>query len=226
MIGTNGYYTDFSDVVIRFIFVEVLKIKVSEIKYENLTQEIIDKIIFDGIDDNQLCGDCIIVLGSAPPHKYRLPKAVEMYNDKRSDKILVCGGTVWETENGNISEAHAMREKLLESGIPSDDILVENMSSNTIENFICSAYVLNRTFQIANVKTLLLVTTRFHMRRSLMWAEVLMPKWITVYPCPADDRHTLRHNWYLHEKNKKIVMDEAYKISCYVRAGCFPDFEI
>ena len=200
--------------------------KVSEINYEDLTQEVVDKILFDGIEDSQLCGDCIIVLGCSSPTKYRIPKAVELYNNKRSNKILVSGGAVWETEFGNISEAHAMKEKLLELGVPSDDIIVENMSLGTVENFICSAYILNREFQIANIKTILLVTTRFHMRRSLMWADSLMPKWIKIAPCPADDTNMLRHNWFLREKNTKIAKDEAYKITCYIREECFPDFEI
>ena len=150
--------------------------KVSELKYEDLTQGVVDKILFDGIEDNQLCGDCVIVLGCSSPTKHRIPKAVEVYNNKRTTKILVSGGAIWKTEYGNISEADAMKEKLLELGVPSNDILVENMSMGTVENFICSLYVLNREFQIINIKTILLVTTRFHMRRSLIWANSLMPK--------------------------------------------------
>ena len=193
---------------------------VSEIKYEDLTQDAVDKILFDGIEcieeDSQLCGDCIMVLGSNSATKYRIPKAVELYNAKRSNKIMVCGA----------SEAANMTEKLLELGVPRENIIVEDKSLSTVENFICSLYVLNREFQLSNIKTILLVTTRFHMRRSLMWAESLMPGWMKILPCPADDTNTLRHNWFLREKNSKLAKDEAYKISCYIRDGCFPDFEI
>lgn len=200
----------------------MFKVKVSEIEYEDLTQDAVDKILFDGIDgidgieESQICGDCILVLGSPSAYKYRLPKAVELYNNKRSNKIMVSGG----------NESLIMKNQLAELGIPPENILIENISSNTAENFICSLYILNREFQITNIKTILLVTTRFHMRRSLMLAEAFMPKWIKIVPCPADDTNTLRHNWFLREKNIKIAKDEAYKIACYIREGCFSDFEI
>lgn len=196
--------------------------KVSEINYDDLTQDVVDKILFEGIEDNQLCGDCIMVLGSASAYKYRLPKAVELYKQKRARKILVSGGTT----DGAEPEAHRMVKYLTEAGVPPEDIFAEDISTSTAENFICSLYVLHQKIKITTVKELLLVTTRFHMRRSLMTAESFMPKWIKVYPCPADDTNTLRHNWFLHEKNNKMAKDEAYKISCYIREGCIDDFEI
>jgi uncharacterized SAM-binding protein YcdF (DUF218 family) len=201
-------------------------LKVSELNYDCLTPAIIDKILFEGIEDSQLSGDCIMVLGSKIANKYRIPKAYEIYSANRSNKILLSGGKIIETEYGNISEAENMQKKLLKLGVSLDDIIIENTSLNTIENFICSLLPLQRIFKLSSVKSILLVTTRYHMRRSLLMANSFLPKWIEILPCPADDSNTLRHNWFLHEKNYKIARDEAFKIACYIRDGIISDFQI
>lgn len=200
--------------------------KVSELDYNFITQEVVDKVLFDGIEDLKLSGDCIMVLGSKIATKYRVPKAIEMYNEKRSDKILVSGGNIVETEFGNMSEAENMSNFLLNNGVPKEDIIIENTSLNTIENFICSLLSLQRAFNLCSIENILLVTNRYHMRRSLLLAKSFMPKWIDIIPCPADDTNTLRHNWFLKEKNYKLATDETFKVVCSIREGLIPDFEI
>lgn len=200
--------------------------KVSNLKYEDLTNEIVDKILFENLIDYEYNGDCILVLGSKIAHKYRVPKAVELYNAKRSNILLLSGGTIIETEYGMISEAEMMKLKAIELGIPVENLIIESESKTTQENIICSLLSLERAIKLTKIKSILLVTTRYHMRRSLMMAETFMPKWIRVFPCPANDTNTLRHNWFLTERNSKLAKDEAYKISCYIREGCIADFDI
>ena len=200
--------------------------KVSELNYSDITLDIVDKVLFEGIEDAGLSGDCIMVLGSKLANKYRVPKAFELYLANRSDKILLSGGKIIETEYGNLSEADSMKNKLLELGVSPDDIIIENVSQSTKENFVCSLLPLERAFNLINIKRLLLVTTRYHIRRSMLMAKSFLPKWIEISPCPADDTNTLRHNWFLNEKNSKLAKDESYKIVCYVREGTIPDFDI
>ena len=200
--------------------------KVSNIRYDDLTNEIIDKILFENIEDSENDGDCILVLGSKNAHKYRVPKAVELYNANRSNKLLLSGGTILDTGYGIMKEAEFMKLKAMEHGIPVENIILETESRSTQENIICSLLALERSLKLTNIKSVLLVTTRYHMKRSIMMAETYMPKWIRVYPCPANDTNTLRHNWFLTEKNYKLAKDEAYKISCYAREGCIADFDI
>lgn len=200
--------------------------KVSKLQYEDLTNEVVDKILFEDINDYEYNGDCILVLGSKIAHKYRVPKAVDLYNAKRSNSILLSGGTIVESEYGLISEAELMKIKAIELGIPVENLIIETKSKTTQENMICSLLSLERTKKLTNIKSILLVTTRYHMRRSLMMAETFMPKWIKVYSCPADDTNTLRYNWFLTERNAKLAKDEAYKISYYIREGYIADFDI
>ena len=46
---------------------------ISELATDNLTDEIIDKVLFEGIEDTGEDVDCIIVLGSLKACIYRVP---------------------------------------------------------------------------------------------------------------------------------------------------------
>lgn len=96
--------------------------KVSSLKKSNLTDEVIDKILFEGLEDTGDRGDCIIVLGSTKAQQYRVPKAVSIYKDSRAPKMLLCGGTQRKTASCFLSEAELMRRKALDLGTPDEAI--------------------------------------------------------------------------------------------------------
>lgn len=78
---------------------------VSQIKEEDLTLEVIDRLLFQGIEDTGENADCVIVLGSIKAAKYRVPVAVEAYNAGRSNKLMLCGGKLRDFPDGKYSEA-------------------------------------------------------------------------------------------------------------------------
>ena len=57
---------------------------VSKITEEDLTDEIVDRLLFEGIEDTGENVDCIIVLGSIKATKYRVPVAINAYNAGRA----------------------------------------------------------------------------------------------------------------------------------------------
>ena len=65
---------------------------VSEITEEDLTADLIDRLLFQGLEDTGEKADCLIVLGSIKAAKYRVPVAVNAYKTGRADKIMLCGG--------------------------------------------------------------------------------------------------------------------------------------
>jgi uncharacterized SAM-binding protein YcdF (DUF218 family) len=200
--------------------------KVSALKKDDLSNDIIDKILYEGLEDVGDKADCIMVLGSRTAPKYRIPKAVSVYKDKRASKILLCGGKIRETESGLFSEAEIMKKKALEFGVVHEDILLEELSMTTKENIICSLLMLEREFKLSNINKILLVTSNYHMRRCLLMAQTYMPDWVKFSPCPSDDIDTKRKNWYKNEKGYKKAIDEVWKIICYIRERSIPDFEI
>ena len=199
---------------------------VSSIKEEDLTFEMVDRLLFQGLEDTGENADCIIVLGSIKAAKYRVPVAVDAYNAGRASKIMLCGGALRDFSIGECSEAEHMLNAALELGVAEENVILENSSQNTIENILFALVELQRTFWLNKVHRVLLVTTTYHMRRSLAIAQYLFPEHIAIIPCPADDSNTRRDNWMNTPVGIERAKGEAMNIVRCVINGVIPDFEI
>lgn len=199
---------------------------VSEIREEDLSIEIIDRLLFKDLEDAGGSADCIIVLGSAKAAEYRVPVAVDAYRAGRARKIVLCGGVLRVFPVGLCTEAEYMWMVALELGIVEDDLILENASQNTVENILFALIELQRAFWLNKVRSVLLVTTTFHMRRSLAIARYLFPKHINIAPCPANDHNTRRENWMNTPEGIARAKGEAMNIVRSVLNGVIPDFEI
>jgi len=199
---------------------------VSSIKEEELSVELVDRLLFQGLEDTGENIDCILVLGSKKAAQYRVPMAVQAYKAGRASKIMLCGGKLREFPDGKYSEAEHMRQAAFALGVAEEDIILENRSQNTVENFLFALIELQRSFWLNNIRRVLLVTTAYHMRRSLAIARYLLPEHIIVVPCPANDNHTRRDNWMNTPVGIERAKGEAMKIVEYVVNGVIPDFEI
>ena len=131
-----------------------------------------------------------------------------------------------KVRDGECIEAEHMYKRTLELGIPEEDIILENTSKSTVENILCALVELQRTFWLNRVSKVLLVTTTYHMRRSLAIARYLFPEHIDIVPCPADDVNTKRDNWMNTPKGIERARGEANNIVSCIKNGVIPDFEI
>lgn len=199
---------------------------VSKITEEDLSNDIIDRLLFEGLEDTGENIDCIIVLGSIKATKYRVPVAVNAYNAGRANKIMLCGGALRDFPDGKSIEAEHMYKRVLELGVPKENIILETTSQSTVENILCALVELQRTFWLNRVRKVLLVTTTYHMRRSLLIARYLFPGHIDIVPCPADDNNTNRDNWMHTPEGIERAKGEALNIIRCVKNGVIPDFEI
>lgn len=199
---------------------------VSKLTSDIITDELVDKVLFEGMDDCHEKVDCIIVLGSIKASQYRIPIAAEAYHEKRASRLLLCGGKVREFSEGTMTEAEHMYKRAIELGVKPEDIIMESSSQNTVENILGALMELQRVFWLNRVKKVLLITTTYHMRRSLAAARYLFPKHIEVLPCPADDNNTRRDNWMSSKEGRERALAEVLNIITCVKNGVFPDFEI
>ena len=117
-------------------------------------------------------------------------------------------------------------EKVQPGELAEGDVIMETSSQNTIENILFALIELQRAFCLNNIRRVLLVTTAYHMRRSLSLARYLFPQHIAVLPCPANDTHTRRDTWTNSPIGIARAKKEAMKIVDCVRNGAIPDFEI
>ncbi|MCD6017876.1 MAG: hypothetical protein K0S53_997 [Bacteroidetes bacterium] len=107
----------------------------------------------------------------------RLFQTLELYHKKRVSKLLITGGS------GSISKPHhreaAYIKKYLEAiSIPDSSIVIENDSKNTYENAINTKRILD-SLQFKG--SILLVTSSYHMRRSLAIFQKAGYKNLTPY---------------------------------------------
>jgi uncharacterized SAM-binding protein YcdF (DUF218 family) len=197
---------------------------ISKLDVEKLTNNQMTKLLFSGIEDDNEKGDCIFVAGSSKAVQYRLPKAVELYNQGRASKILFSGGVRWK--DSELPEALELKNGAIALGVPEKDILTEDLSLQTLENVLASLLVLDREFHLHNIQRLLVVTTSYHMKRLHLTLKTYMPDWINFTLCPAEDNNTGENNWFLSEIGRKRVKDEAAKVIKYIKQGALCDEKI
>ena len=93
----------------------------------------------------------------------RILQAIQLYKDGVIEKILITSGSGSITYS-DIKEAPLIKKYLLTLEIPEEDILIESESKNTRENALFSKPILDKE---APEGKYLLITSAFHMRRSI-----------------------------------------------------------
>lgn len=202
------------------------RLLISELKNKRITEKIIDRALFEGLKDTGEIVDCIIVLGDLNSVQALVSTAVKEYMNGRCSRLLLSSGCAHEFTEGTMSEAEHMYNIALKLGITKDNIIIENDSLNTIENILFSLTKLQRTCGLNNIKKILLITTTYHMRRSLAIANYLFPEQIKIIPHTANDNITKRTNWMKSKTGIENVKKELDAIISSVNDGIFPDFYI
>lgn len=143
-------------------------------------------------------GDAIIVLGakligSEPSTmlRLRLDEAIKLYTQGFASTIIVSGARGADEET---SEASAMRTYLIDKGIPSDKIIIEDNSFNTYQNLNnCRVIMLERGLARA-----IIVSNASHIRRALVLANNLGIN-ATGAPAPMANNPYLTAKQYARE---------------------------
>jgi uncharacterized SAM-binding protein YcdF (DUF218 family) len=94
----------------------------------------------------------------------RVTHTIQLYKLGLIKKILVSGGTGLLLKDGE-PEADKFKNVMIMAGVPEDDILIENKTRNTGESAIAVKKIID-SLQY-EPKDCLLITSAFHMRRSL-----------------------------------------------------------
>ena len=94
--------------------------------------------------------------------EWRMQEALKQYM-RHPQVIVVCGA---QGANEPAPEAHVMRNWLLENGVSSDDILMDDQSFNTRQNIANAKRLLPD-----DVNKVLIVTSNYHLPRAMALAE-------------------------------------------------------
>jgi len=136
--------------------------------------------------------DCAIVLGSGirgktvlPTMRNRLDACLEYHQKNRQAIIIVSGG---QGPNEAISEAEAMKRYLVSKGIPASQVVKEDRSHNTKQNFSYSKEILDQRFGDSHY-TVVCITSHYHIFRA---EKIALKQNINVHTYSANvDWHLL-----------------------------------
>lgn len=120
--------------------------------------------------------DYVVVLGAGligdqvtPLLASRIEKGIAIYQKHPGSKLIMSGG---QGPDELMAEGQAMADYALEQGIPAEDIVIENKSTNTEENLKFSYALMKPGSRFA------LVTNYYHVFRALLLARKLKIKCI------------------------------------------------
>lgn len=123
--------------------------------------------------------DATILLGGpSDVMPERAKSAANLYKNGKTDLIVPSGGII--PPNETKCEAMILRDLLLSYGVPDEKILPETTATTTHENMICSYLLLMRHIGLFGINRISIVTSRYHLRRSLALAKNYLPKHCSV----------------------------------------------
>lgn len=139
--------------------------------------------------------DAIVVLAGG---KGRVDEGVRLYRERRAAYLFLIG------VDPSVRKSDLYRPQ---PGDPSPDgVILERASRNTLENAILGRDVILQR----KVGSVLLITSRYHMKRSAILFRNALPGNLTIYPYPVDTRN-LKEAWWNHGGSFSLLFTEFYK---------------
>ncbi len=144
---------------------------------------------------------------------YRASYAFELYRKKLCGKLLFIGGP---ENNPTKSFAVDQRDRAVEKGIPTGDIIIDETSvfSSLEEMTQLKEIIDSHTYNTVPLVTL--VSDPFHMRRLRMIGRWITSGEIKLQLAPVPFEHTyMNRRWWADWESSKLVGIELFKIAFY-----------
>ena len=135
------------------------------------------------------------VKGDTPDEMLRLraKAAAKFLNEHKNVRAICCGGIVHEDQTK--SEAQAIKEILLQNGIESERIFLEDKSQTTFENFV-NAKKITDSLKAEKEPKIAFISSEFHLMRASVIASLVGVKASSV-PAPSPKKG--RALYYVYE---------------------------
>lgn len=201
--------------------------QLSEINKKNLTDEEIEQIVYEGIQDSGENAYYGLVFGNSMLIKERVKTAIEAFQQKRIKKIIFTGGTggVSNQNRDPIAEAIKMKKLAIYLGIKEEDILIETEANNTFENIDNAIKLMDSTY----LDKIIIITSEFHLKRCVAILKKKYP-YIKVITIPSKDGYSDKDNWFLsdasYNSGRSLVTYEANLLIKYAKEEKIEDLEI
>ena len=139
--------------------------------------------------------DAIVVLTGG---KGRVEEGIRLFRSRRAEFLIFVG------VDPSVIKSDLYRPR--PGDPPADRVILEKSSRNTLENSIFGRDVIVRS----GVHSVLLITSRYHLKRASILFRNSLPKDITIIPYPVDSVN-LKESWWNHGGSFQLLFREFYK---------------
>lgn len=145
--------------------------------------------------------DAIVVLAGG---KGRVDEGVRLYRQHAAPLLFFIG------VGPSVRKSDLYRPQ---PGDPSaDGVILEKVSRNTLENAIYGRDAIMKK----EIDSIVLITSRYHMKRASILLRNSLPKDVAIHPYPVDTKN-LKETWWNHGGSFHLLFSEFYKY-CMFRA--------
>lgn len=176
-----------------------------------------------GPDDLRSCADMPSIEGACSPAdaivvvsggdtSARVLEGVSLYKNRWSDTIVFSGAAEDKTGPSN---AEAMRQIAIESGVPDEAILLEEFSETTRQNAENTSALLDS----AEIDRIILVTSGYHQRRAGLEFNKRFDSAVEIVNHPVDKDKDWSSWWWLSPRGWYLSMSELTKSIAFYLGG-------
>jgi uncharacterized SAM-binding protein YcdF (DUF218 family) len=158
--------------------------------------------------------DIALVFGTRLPDPAHV--ALDLYARRLVPLIALTGGI---NRIDGLPEAHRHRDILVAGGVPIDAIMVEERSTNTLENVQCALPLIAERLPLASITRVLVVAKWFHSRRAVMTLKRHMPAGVRYYPVTYAPPGLERGRWRHDDAARAAVLKNWDAIPRYLARG-------
>ncbi|MBS7812216.1 YdcF family protein [Roseococcus pinisoli] len=177
------------------------------------SREAITRFLF--VEDLPEPVDLCFVLGCPTPTN--MDPAIALHARGFAPVIMVCGhGPAPQP----VPEAVLFRDYAVARGVPESAILLETESTNTRENFVFSASIIEQRIGWDRIRRVAIVSKPYHARRALMTARRHWPAHLRLVMQPSQEPDDfLATTWWETEGGQAYVLRELSAIGTYAQKG-------
>ena len=193
-----------------------------EVTVEDLSTEEIEGITQTVFVTSDLhpAADLLFIFGTSTIDGEILESVARDCQQGRFPKVLVTGlsGRLYNETGKPV--AHIMRDELIARGVPSEVILVQDRSTNTLEDVAFSLDVLEQ--HNISPESIAFLCKAHHSGRCLRTLRKFFPSQTlspVTYVAEYDGVEVSKEDWYQHEVSKGRVYGEYLRIIEYTRRG-------
>lgn len=142
--------------------------------------------------------DAVVVLAGG---RGRIDEGVRLYREGKGGHLFLIGVDK-SVRLGDLYKNDANQRS-------SDGVILEKASRNTLENAIFARELLLKH----EIRSMFLITSRYHMKRSLLIFRSILPKDIAIYPHPVSVSSP--EPWWQSGSSVRLLFSEFYKYCLY-----------